>query len=141
MIRWPGAGIGLLLLAVTTLGAPATSPKRVLVLDPVGRDVAPFGAAVSAFRASMARVLGEPVDIYKAPLGLARFVVDAARVPCEKNEALPRLYQAANTPLFGYYANEFGWGMIGGRLYQDSEIGARCDRTALLSAFAEPITG
>jgi len=141
MTRWPGAGVGLLLLAVATLGAPATSPKRVLILDPVGRDVAPFGAAVSASLATLARELGKPVDIYKVPLGVARFVVDADGVPSEKNEALPRLYQVANAPLFGYCANEFGLGTIGGRVYQDSEIGARCDRTALLSAFAEFITG
>ena len=59
------------------------------------------------------------------------FVVDADGVPCEKNEALRRLHQVANAPLFGYFASEFGLGPIGGRLYQDSEVGAQGARTAI----------
>jgi signal transduction histidine kinase len=51
------------------------------------------------------------------------FVADAAGVPFEKNEALRRLHQTANAPLFGYFASELGLGAIGGRLYQDSEVG------------------
>ena len=41
------------------------------------------------------------------------FLEDAAGVPCEKNEALRRLHQVANAPLFGYFADEFGMGPIG----------------------------
>src|SRR5512137_3136039 len=72
MTGWPGAGVGLLMLAVGTLGASAASPKRVLILDPFGRDVAPFSAAVSSFRATLAREIGERVDIHEVPLELAR---------------------------------------------------------------------
>src|SRR5512137_2542028 len=284
MTRWSGACIGLVLLNLAALSASATTPKRVLILDPFGRDVAPFSTAVSAFRTTLARELGERVDIYELPLELARFagpegegplvaflegrikshpvdlvvpigtggvqfaaryrerlfpntpvlvvgsptqsvppgllgtnatlvtqkvnlssmvedilqvqpqttnivvvfgasalerfwvgecrrefqsftnrvgfmwlndlsleqilkrcailpprsfilhglfVVDASGVPSEKNEALRRLHQAANAPLFGYYASEFGLGTIGGRLYQDSEVGAQGARTAI----------
>ena len=284
MTRWCRGGVGLILLALATACASAASPKRVLILDPFGRDVAPFSTAVSAFRTTLARELGEPVDIYEIPLELARFaepegeaplvaflegrikshpvdlvvpiggagvqfavrhrerlfpdtpvlavgadprfvppgflrtnatlvtqkvnlsgmvedilqlqpqttnivvvfgasalekywvnecrrefqsftnrvgftwlndlpleqvlercaalpprsfilhvlfVVDAAGIPCEKNEALRRLHQVANAPLFGYFASEFGLGPIGGRLYQDSEIGAQGARTAI----------
>ena len=63
----------LLLLTLATLGASAASPKRVLILDPFGRNVAPFTTAVSSFRTTLARELGEPVDIYELPLELARF--------------------------------------------------------------------
>jgi PAS domain-containing protein len=59
------------------------------------------------------------------------FVVDAAGVPCEKNEAIRRLHQVANAPLFGYYASELGLGTVGGRLYQDSEHGVQGARTAI----------
>jgi PAS domain S-box-containing protein len=59
------------------------------------------------------------------------FVVDAAGLSCEKNEALRRLHECANAPLFGYFASEFGRGPIGGRLYQDSEVGAQGARTAI----------
>ena len=71
--RWSGASLGLVLLALTALGASAASPKRVLILDPFGRDVAPFSTAVSSFRTSLARELGGPVDIYDVPLELERF--------------------------------------------------------------------
>ena len=284
MTRLSGACVGLLLLALITPCASAASPKRVLILDPFGRDVAPFGAVISAFRFTLARELGGPVDVYGLPLDLARFsegegevplvafledrlknhpvdlvvtigtagmqfaarhrerlfpdtpvlvigpdprfvsagflrsnttlvthrvnlrgmiedilqmkpetahiavvfgasalesrwveecrrefqpftnrlqftylndltleqvlercaalpprsfilhvlfVVDANGVPCEANEALRRLHQTANAPLFGYFASEFGLGPIGGRLYQDSEVGAQGARTAI----------
>jgi PAS domain S-box-containing protein len=273
----------LLLLALITPCASAAGPKRVLILDPFGNNVAPFSAAASAFRFTLPRELGEPVDFYEVPLDLARFaepegegplvaflegrikthpvdlvvpiggagmqfaarnrerlfpdspvlilgaaprsvppgylqgnatlvtqrvdlpgivedilqmqpqttnvavvfgssalenfwvnecrrefqpftsrvrftwlnglsleqvlercaalppgsfilhllfVVGADGVPCEGNEALRRLHQIANAPLFGYYASEFGLGSIGGRLYRDSEIGVQGARTA-----------
>jgi hypothetical protein len=63
----------LLLLTLITSGASAASRKRVLILDPFGRDVAPFSVAISAFRSTLARELGEPVDIYDLPLELTRF--------------------------------------------------------------------
>jgi PAS domain S-box-containing protein len=274
----------LLLLTLATLCASAASPKRILILDPFGRDVAPFSAAISAFRTTLARELGEPLDFYEVPLDLARFaetqgegplvtflegrikdhpvdlvvpiggagaqfvarhrgrlfpdtpvmvvaaeprmlppgflrtnatlvtqrvnlpgmvedilqmqpqttnivvvfgasalerfwvnecrrefqsftnrvrftwlndlsleqilercaalpprsfilhglfLMDAAGRPCEKNEALRRLHEVANAPLFGYFASEFGLGPIGGRLFQDSEIGAQGARAAI----------
>ena len=107
--RWSEAGLGLVLLALTTVCASAAGPERVLILDPFGRDVAPFSTVISAFPTTLARELGEPV----------------------KNEALRRLHEVANAPLFGYSASEFGLGPIGGRLYQDSEVGADGARTAI----------
>ena len=274
----------LLLLTLATLGAWGASPKRVLILDPFGRNVAPFATAVSSFRSTLARELGEPLDIHEFPLGLARFsgpegeaplvtflegriqaqsvdlvvsvgtagmqfaarhrdrlfantpvlvlaseprlmapellktnaaavtqrvslpgmvedilqlqpqttnivmvfgasalerfwteqcrrefqvftnrvgftwvndlsleqilkhcatlppnsfvlhalfIVDAAGVPCERNEALRRLHEVANAPVFAYYTSEFGLGSIGGRLFQDTEVGAKAAHTAV----------
>jgi len=284
MTRLSGACVGLLLLTFIMPCASAAGPKRVLILDPFGRDVAPFSDVISTFRFTLARELGEPVDIYDLPLDLARFaepegegplvaflegritrhpvdlvvpiggagvqfaarhrerlfpdkpvlvlgpdprfvppgflrtnatlvtqkvnlrgmiedilqmqpetthiavvfgasalerrwvdecrrefqsftnrveftwlnglsleqvlercaalpprsfilhglfVVDAGGVPCEQNEALRRLHQIANAPLFGYFDSEFGLGPIGGRLYQGSEVGAQGARTAI----------
>src|SRR5512137_2764160 len=73
MTRWSGACIGLVLLNLAALSASAATPKRVLILDPFGRDVAPFSTAVSAFRTTLARVFREPEDIYDVSLDLARF--------------------------------------------------------------------
>jgi PAS domain S-box-containing protein len=268
----------LLLLTLITPCALVASQKRVLILNPFERDVAPFDAAVSAFRTTLVRELGEPVDFYEVPLDLARFgaaegkgplvaflegritrypvdlivpvgwagvqfaarhrerlfpdtpvlavgsqprlvppgflqsnatlvtqrvdlpgmvedilqmqpqsaniaivfgssalenfwvnecrrefqpftnrvrftwlnglsleqvlercaalpprsfilhglfVVGADGVPCGKNEAIRRLHEIANAPLFAYYASEFGLGSVGGRLYQDSEVGTQ----------------
>ena len=284
MKRWSGACFGFLLLTLTALCASAASPKRVLILDPYGREVAPYSTVVATFRTTLARELGEPVDFYELPLDLARFseaegeeplvtflegrikslpvdlvvpigsaalqfaarhrerlfpdtpvlvlaaqarlvppdflrtnatlvtqtvhlagmvedilqvqpettnivvvfgaspletfwvnecrrefrsftnrvgftwlndlsleqiarrcaalpprsfilhglfLVDAAGIPCEKDEALRRLHQVANAPLFGYYTSELGLGTIGGRLYRDSELGAQGARTAI----------
>ena len=284
MTRRCGASVGLLVLALAALCASAASPKRVLILDPFGRNVAPFTTAVSSFKTTLARELGEPVDIYELPLELTRFpgpegetplvsflegrikeqsvdlvvpvgtagmqfaarhrdrlfpntpvlvlaaeprmmspelmrtnttlvaqranlrgmvedilqlqpqttnivvvfgasalerfwteqcrrefqiftnrvgftwvndltleqilkhcaalppnsfvlhalfIVDAAGVPCERNGALLRLHEVANAPVFGYYTSEFGLGSIGGRLFQDSEVGAQAGRTAV----------
>jgi hypothetical protein len=274
----------LLALCLVALCASAASPKRVLILDPFGRNVAPFTTAVSSFRNTLARELGEPVDIYELPLELARFagpegesqlvtflegrikeqpvdlvvpvgtsgmqfaarhrdrlfpntpllvlaaeprlvspeflrtnttlvtqkanlpgmvedilqirpqttnivvvfgasalerfwseqcrreflvftnrvgftwvndltleqllrhcaalppksfvlhalfIVDAAGVPCERNEALRRLHEVANAPVFAYYSSDFGLGSIGGRLWQDTEVGAQGARTTI----------
>jgi hypothetical protein len=73
MTRWSGACIGLVLLTLATLCASAASPRRMLILDPFGRDVAPYSAVVSAFRNTLVREFGRPVDIYELPLNLARF--------------------------------------------------------------------
>src|SRR5215510_3810104 len=56
--RWGAVWGGLLLLASATPCAAASAPKQVLILDSFGREVAPFAAAVSAFRTTLARELG-----------------------------------------------------------------------------------
>ena len=70
--RWVSMAIGFLSLALSSAGEPV-DPPRVLILNPFGRDVEPFAATVSAFRSTLARELGEPVDIHEIPLDLARF--------------------------------------------------------------------
>jgi signal transduction histidine kinase len=59
------------------------------------------------------------------------FVMDATGVPFENDEALKRLHVVANAPLYGYFASELGLGTIGGRLYQDTEVGVRGARAAI----------
>ncbi len=58
------------------------------------------------------------------------FVMDAAGIPFDNDEALRRLRAVANAPMFGYFGSQFGLGTIGGRLYQDSEVGVRAARAA-----------
>jgi len=129
MTRLSGACVGLVLLTLTTLGASAASPKRVLILDPFGCDVAPFSTAVSAFRTTLARELGEPADFYDAPLGRARFAESEREQP---------LVAFLESRIKSHSADLVV--AIGGRLCQDSEVGPRGARTALLAAFAEHIT-
>lgn len=50
-------------------------------------------------------------------------ITDAAGVPYDNDEALERLHEAANAPIYGYFASQFGRGIVGGRLYQDAEVG------------------
>ena len=66
------------------------------------------------------------------------FVVDAAGVPFDDDEALRRLRAVANAPVFGYFGSQFGLGTIGGRLYQDSEVGMRAARAAIRILHGEP---
>ena len=61
------------LVKPSALGATNARPRRVLILDSFGRDVAPFNTAAAAFRTTLARDLGEPVDIYEESLDMARF--------------------------------------------------------------------
>ncbi len=71
-IRLVAAGL-LLLLTLAALCASAASPKRVLILNPFGRDVAPFSAVASTFRSTLVEELGAPVNFYEVPLDLERF--------------------------------------------------------------------
>ncbi|MFO1477624.1 MAG: hypothetical protein U1F98_13355, partial [Verrucomicrobiota bacterium] len=66
----------ILLFAVFVVLASSVraAAPRVLIIDSFGRDIAPFNAAVSSFRTTLAEELGEPVDIYEASLDAARFV-------------------------------------------------------------------
>jgi hypothetical protein len=67
------AAFGAWLISGFALCAAADSHKRVVVLDPFGRNVAPFTTAESSFETTLARELQEPVDIYEIPLELSRF--------------------------------------------------------------------
>jgi PAS domain S-box-containing protein len=67
----------------------------------------------------------------RSSIMLGLFVVDGDGVLCENNDALRRLHQAANAPVFGIFASDFGLGTVGGRLYQDADVGAQGARTAI----------
>ncbi|MFO1475592.1 MAG: sensor histidine kinase, partial [Verrucomicrobiota bacterium] len=58
-------------------------------------------------------------------------VLDAGGVPYDNDEALHRIIASAGAPVFGYFAGQFGNGAIGGRLYQDAEIGRCGAQTAI----------
>ena len=68
--------------AQPSLPATATTPKQVLILDSFGREVAPFSAAVSAFRTTLARELGEPVHFYDESLDAALSAQPERETPC-----------------------------------------------------------
>lgn len=73
--------IGLLFVALFTLCSAGANPKRVLILNPFGRDVEPFSSVVSGFRSTLARELGGPVDFHEIPLELGRFTGPEGEAP------------------------------------------------------------
>lgn len=80
--RWPLIGVLTLWAWLSlTLCVSAASPKRVLILNPFGRDVEPFSSAVSGFRTTLARELGESVDFHEIPLELGRFTGQEGEAP------------------------------------------------------------
>ena len=81
MTRRFGVRAGYLFIAFFALGASAATPKRVLILNSFGRDVAPYNAVASAFRISLACQLGQSVDLYEAPLDMARFADGGFEAP------------------------------------------------------------
>ncbi len=78
-LRW--ARPALLGLTLAALCAPAATPRRVLIVDSFGRDVAPFSAAASAFRTTLASELGEPLDLHEASLETGRFAEPGMEKP------------------------------------------------------------
>ena len=75
------AGAALLLLILTAFSVSAAGPKRVLILDPFGRDVPPSSVALSAFRMTLAREFGERLEFYEMSLDRARFRESEAEGP------------------------------------------------------------
>jgi PAS domain S-box-containing protein len=49
------------------------SPKRVLILDSYGRNVAPTSTVISVFRTEVSSRSAEPIDVHEASLEMARF--------------------------------------------------------------------
>jgi signal transduction histidine kinase len=57
--------------------------------------------------------------------------VDGTGVPHGQDEVLRRLHEVANAPVFAYFASALGRGAVGGRLFQDHEIGVLAARAAV----------
>ena len=58
------------------------------------------------------------------------FIADADGIPCAENQALLRLHEFANAPVFSLYKSEIGLGSVGGNLFRDTEIGEQAARVA-----------
>jgi len=61
----------------------------------------------------------------------ALLIVDAAGVPHERLDALARLHEAANAPIFGLFENELGNGVVGGLLFSQRRHGLKIAIAAL----------
>lgn len=76
---------GLLLALVTVVYPPVLSaagaPKRVLLLDSYGRNVAPTSTVISVFRTEVSSRSAEPVDVHEASLEMARFAQPEQELP------------------------------------------------------------
>ena len=69
------------------------------------------------------------------------FLADAEGVTFENQEAIRRLHETANAPIFGYFASDLGMGAIGGRLYPDAAIGSAAGRAAIRMLHGESPEG
>ncbi|HNQ89042.1 MAG TPA: PAS domain S-box protein [Verrucomicrobiota bacterium] len=58
-------------------------------------------------------------------------LVDAAQVPQEKDEPLRMIRAAANAPIYAHFRSHFGQGIVGGRLYDESRVGAEVAKVAI----------
>ena len=59
------------------------------------------------------------------------YLEDSEGISVEKNEAIRRLNEVANAPVTACFESEFGLGPIGGRLFQNLEIGRLAAHTGL----------
>ena len=58
------------------------------------------------------------------------FIEDADGIPCAENQALIRLHEVANAPVFSVCMSEIGLGPVGGNLFRDTEVGEQAARVA-----------
>jgi len=72
-LRWSWLRLGTLLLTLTTLGAAAASPKRVLIVHSFGNAAPPFTTHSTAFETELTENLGERVDLDEVSLDMARY--------------------------------------------------------------------
>jgi hypothetical protein len=58
------------------------------------------------------------------------FIEDADGIRCAQNQALLRIHEVANAPVFSICMSEIGLGSVGGNLYRDAEVGEQAARVA-----------
>ncbi len=56
-------------------------PRRVLLLDSFGRNVAPISTVISVFRTELSRRSPEPIDLHEVSLEMARFAQPEQELP------------------------------------------------------------
>jgi signal transduction histidine kinase len=57
--------------------------------------------------------------------------VDAAGVPLDRDQVLPKLTRAANAPIFSYIDSYLGLGIVGGPMLSSEEVGRRMAEAAV----------
>jgi PAS domain S-box-containing protein len=74
-----------LLLAILLVSAPwaraADFPKRVLILDSYGRNVAPISTVISVIRTELSSRSPQPIDLHEVSLEMARFAQPEQELP------------------------------------------------------------
>ncbi len=63
------------------LGAATDSPRRVLLLDSYGRNVAPISTVLSVLRTELSSRSPEPIDLHEVSLEMARFAQSGQEPP------------------------------------------------------------
>ena len=57
--------------------------------------------------------------------------VDAAGVPLDRDQVLPKLARATNAPIFSYIDSYLGSGIVGGPMMSSEEVGRRIAEAAI----------
>jgi hypothetical protein len=57
--------------------------------------------------------------------------VDAAGVPLDRDQVLPKLRGATNAPIFSYIDSYLGLGIVGGPMLSSAEVGRRMAEAAV----------
>ena len=80
--KWPSLYALAVMLFIGQWAFAADTPKRVLLLDSFGRNVAPISALISSFRTELSSRSPEPIDLHEVSLEMARFAQPEQELPC-----------------------------------------------------------
>lgn len=111
-VRGPALAFMMLVLGMLILECPASraseTPKRVLLLDSFGRDVAPISTVISVFRTELSMRSPEPIDLHEVSLEMARFAEPGQEAPFVNflrerfSGYTPDLVVAVGSPAFSF---------------------------------------
>jgi ABC-type uncharacterized transport system substrate-binding protein len=112
-----------------------TSPIEKVWSREIAKEAQPFASRVTfiwynccSFEEILKQSAALPPD---SAIFWELMLVDAAGIVHEEGKALKRLHDAANAPIFGYYENNIGEGVVGGPYIPIPETGRRTAEVAV----------
>jgi PAS domain S-box-containing protein len=144
----PGAVEDILQVAPTTTNIVVligATPLEQFWTDVLRREYQPFTNRVSFTwfnELSLDQMLERSAKLPpRSFILLVLLMRDAAGVTHNADEALRRIHEVANAPVNGFFQNQLGMGILGGRLYANELEGAESARIAVRILHGEPPLG